>query len=205
MAGVFPWVFTMFHIFSSHTLLVFLLLKRLQKHIFGSGEGSVKVKLYISNFRLVTCELMVFNLVFAIVTASLLIQLAVLSILIYGYLLYRRLKFRRHGIIMSCAVFVQVAGVFSIMVPSFVLAVFPNYIVTHTLELVSVVSLIHEVTGSLALALGIWFVASWSFRKDFKRCFNKRKLMFATMVVWVIALSFGITLYTIFNWAILMG
>ncbi len=88
-------------IFFPHTpLLVFLLLRQLQKHTFGSGEGSVKVKLYTASFRLVTCELMVFNLIFAIVTASLLIQLAVLSLLIYGYLLYRRLKFRQHGI--SC-------------------------------------------------------------------------------------------------------
>jgi hypothetical protein len=184
---------------------VFLLLRQLQKHTFGSGEGSVKVKLYTASFRLVTCELMVFNLIFAIVTASLLIQLAVLSLLIYGYLLYRRLKFRLHGIIMSYTVFVQVAAVFSIMVPSFVLAVFPYYVVPHKLELASIVSLIHEVTGGLSFALGVWFVASWRFRKDFKGCFNKRKLMLATMIVWVTALAFGITLYTIFNWAILMG
>ena len=97
-------------IFFPHTpLLVFLLLRQLQKHTFGSGEGSVKVKLYTASFRLVFCELMVFYLIFAIVTASLLIQLAVLSLLIYGYLLYRRLKFRLHGFIMSYAVFVQVA------------------------------------------------------------------------------------------------
>ncbi len=91
------------------------------------------------------------------------------------------------------------------MVPSFVLAVFPYYVVPHTLELVSIFSLMHEVTGGLSFALGVWFVASWRFRKDFKGCFNKRKLMLATMIVWVTALAFGITLYIIFNWAILMG
>jgi hypothetical protein len=148
---------------------------------------------------------MALNLVFVIVTLSLIIQVVVLCLLAYGYLLYLRFKFRRHGIIMATAVFVHLTAVFAIMVPSFVLAVFPFYIVPHTFELVSMVSIFHEVTGGVALALGIWFVASWRFHKDFKGCFNKRKPMLATMIVWVSALIFGIALYTIFNWAILTG
>jgi len=148
---------------------------------------------------------MALNLVFFIVTLSLILQVAVLSLLVYGYLLYRRFKFRKHGIIMATAVFVHLTAVFAIMVPSFVLAVFPYYIVPHTFELVSIVSIFHEVTGGLALAIGVWFVASWRFHKDFKGCFNKRKPMLATMIVWASAIIFGITLYTIFNWAILTG
>jgi hypothetical protein len=148
---------------------------------------------------------MALNLVFVIVTLSLIIQVAVLSLLVNGYLLYRRFKFRKHGIIMATAVFVHLTAVFAIMVPSFVLAVFPLYIVLRTFELVSIVSIFHEVTGGLALALGIWFVASWRFHKDLKGCFNKRKPMLATMIIWVSSLIFGIALYTIFNWAILTG
>jgi hypothetical protein len=148
---------------------------------------------------------MALNLVFVIVTLSLVIQVAVLSLLLYGYLLYRRFKFRKHGVIMAMAVFVHLTAVFAIMVPSFVLATFPFYIILHTFELVSVVSIFHEVTGGLALVLGVWFVASWRFHKDFKGCFNKRKPMLITMIVWVTALAFGIALYTVFNWAILTG
>lgn len=140
---------------------------------------------------------------FVLVTASLIVQIAVLSLLIYGYLLYRNSKFRQHGTFMAIAVITQIFAVFIIMVPSFVLAVFPFYIIPHTLELTSIVSLLHEVTGGLAFALGAWFVASWRFRRDFKGCFNKRKLMLATLIVWVTALFFGITLYMILNWAIL--
>jgi hypothetical protein len=148
---------------------------------------------------------MVLDTTFVIVTASLLVQLAVLSMIIYGFMLYRRLKFRQHGVVMAYAVFVQAAAVFALMVPSFVLAVVPFYIVPHTLELTSLVSLGHEVTGGLAFALGVWFVGSWRFQKGFNGCFNKKRLMLFTMVVWVIALSFGITLYSIFNWTVLMG
>ncbi len=148
---------------------------------------------------------MAFNIIFAIVTTSLVIQLVVLSLLMYGYLLKRRLKFRAHGVIMAWAVFVHLAAVFAIMVPSFVYAVLPFYIVAHPLELTSIVSLIHEVTGALALALGVWFVASWRFHKDLKGCFNKKKFMLGTIIIWIAALLFGIIQYTIFNWNILMG
>jgi hypothetical protein len=148
---------------------------------------------------------MALDVAFIIVSASLIIQVVVLFLVLYGYRLSRRLKFRQHGVVMATAVFVQIAAVFAIMVPSFVLAVFPHYIVAHTAELTSIVSLFHEVTGALAFALGVWFVGSWRFRKNFKGCFNRRKPMVVTIVIWVAALIFGIALYTIFNWAILTG
>lgn len=142
---------------------------------------------------------------FVIVTLSLFIQFLVLFLVAYGYVSYRRFNLPKHGRVMAWAVFVQVVAVFAIMVPSFVAAVFPDYIVVKPFELTSVVSLFHEVTGGLALALGVWFVAAWRFRPNFAGCFGRRRLMLATMVVWLIALLFGITLYSIFNWAVLMG
>jgi hypothetical protein len=142
---------------------------------------------------------------FLVVTFSLVLQIVVLSLVLYGYWLYRKLNLKRHGVMMAGAVFVQAAAVFGIMIPSFVYAVFPNFILANPLELASVVSLMHEVTGGAAFALGVWFVASWRFRANFSGCFGKRKLMLATLIVWVAALVFGITLYSIFNWNILMG
>jgi len=140
-----------------------------------------------------------------IATTSLVIQVIVLFLLLYGYLLKRRLKFRQHGITMFAAVVLHVAMVFVIMIPSFVLAVIPHYILLTPLEIVSVVGLLHGITGSLAILLGVWLVASWRFRKDFKGCFNKKKIMRGTMVVWVASLLFGVAVYTIFYWAVLMS
>lgn len=146
-----------------------------------------------------------FDVIFFIVTLSLAIQIAVLILLLVGYHFVRRLKFRQHGSIMAVAVGVHLAAVFFIMVPSFVAAVLPDFIFADPLGLVSVVSVIHEVTGGAALALGVWFVASWRLRRDFKGCFNKRKAMRYTITVWITALIFGIALYAIFNWALLFG
>jgi uncharacterized membrane protein YozB (DUF420 family) len=145
------------------------------------------------------------NIFFVTVTASLIIQVVVLFLLVYGYLLKRRLKFRQHGLTMAAAVLVHLTAVFTIMIPSFVRAVIPEYIVTRPFELASLVSVFHITFGALAVSLGIWRVASWRFRKNFAGCFNKKKFMRNTMIIWLFALGFGITLYTIFNWAILMG
>ncbi len=154
---------------------------------------------------MLVCFMAAFDTVFFIVTLSLAVQLVVLALLLIGYVFVRKLKFRIHGSIMAIAVAVHLAAVFFIMVPSFVAAVLPQFILLNPLGLTSLVSLAHEVSGILALALGVWFVARWRYRKDFKGCFNKRLQMQATMIIWLVALVFGVALYLIFNWTLLVG
>lgn len=139
-----------------------------------------------------------------IATTSLTIEIIVLFLLLYGYMLKRKLKFRRHGITMAVAVVLHLIMIFAIMIPSFVLAVFPDFIVPNVSGMISVVSLIHVVAGALAVSLGVWLVASWRFQ-DLKGCFTKKRFMLLTMIVWLVSLFFGIVLYTIFYWAILMS
>lgn len=139
-----------------------------------------------------------------IATTSLTIEIIVLFLLLYGYMLKRKLKFRRHGITMAVAVVLHLIMIFAIMIPSFVLAVFPDFIVPNISGMISVVSLIHVVAGALAVSLGVWLVASWRFQ-DLKGCFTKKRFMLLTMIVWLVSLFFGIVLYTIFYWAILMS
>ncbi len=73
------------------------------------------------------------------ITVSLAIQIIVLFLLMYGYLLNRKLKFRQHGLVMATAVVLHLTMVFYVMVPSFVLAVIPDYSVPTPLSIVSVV------------------------------------------------------------------
>ncbi len=146
-----------------------------------------------------------FNNPFAIVaTASLTVQIIVLFLLIYGYTLKRRMVFRRHGFVMATALFLHLAFVFGIMIPSFALAILPQYVFAHTSGITSVVILIHVPLGVLALSLGVWLVASWRFQ-DITGCFTRKTVMRWTMIVWLVTLSLGIALYTILYWAALMG
>jgi membrane-associated HD superfamily phosphohydrolase len=95
-----------------------------------------------------------------IATTSLTIQIIVLFLLLYGYSLKRKLRFRQHGITMSAAVVLHLVVVFAIMIPSFVLAVIPGYVIPNFSGIISVVSLVHAVAGALAGSLGVWLVAS---------------------------------------------
>lgn len=139
-----------------------------------------------------------------IATASLAIQLVVLFLIIYGYTLKRRMVFRCHGFVMATALFLHLAFVFGIMIPSFVLAILPHYVIAHVYEATSVVTLIHVPLGALAVSLGVWLVASWRFR-DAEGCFARKRIMHWTMILWLATLTLGIILYTILYWAVLIS
>jgi hypothetical protein len=137
-------------------------------------------------------------------TVSLTIQAIVLFLLIYGYWLNRKLMFPRHGYVMTAAVVLHLIMVFGIMIPAFIIGVIPTFIIPNIFELTSIVSLIHAFAGSTAISFGVWFVLAWR-SQGLKGCFNRKKLMISTMVIWLISIFFGITLYLIFYWPLLMG
>lgn len=140
-----------------------------------------------------------------ILTANLTIQIIVLFLLAYGYLLKRKLQFRQHGITMSTALFLHLTMALVVMIPSLVFAVIPQYIVPTPLAVASVFAVIHAILGTVALTLGVWIVSSWRFRKSFQGCFNRKKTMVKTLTVWVASLIFGIILYSIFIGPVLNG
>ena len=105
---------------------------------------------------------------------------------------------------MAVAVFVHLAAVAMIMVPSFVLGVVPAYLLVRTSDVVSILSLLHVPFGAVALALGLWFVVGWRL-KGLKGCFSRKRLMQLTMGFWVTALLLGTSLYVVLYWTTLMG
>lgn len=137
--------------------------------------------------------------------ASLLVQLSVLAMLVYGYYLKSKLRFRRHGIVMASAAILHLGFVLVIMIPSFVLAVIPNYIVAAPLTLTSIVGLIHAITGATTITLAVWLVLAWRFKKDFSGCFGRKKVMLPTLSLWFVTLMLGIVLFVIFYGPSLIG
>jgi hypothetical protein len=123
---------------------------------------------------------------------------------VYGYWLKRRLVFQKHGLALAWAGVLHLIAMFAIMVPSFVLAVIPEYIIPRSFGLISVIALIHVPMGIAAASLGIWFVVGWHIQ-GLKGCFNRKRKMLLTMIIWLASISLGVILYTIFYWAALMG
>ena len=132
-----------------------------------------------------------------VATASLIIQVVVLLILVYSLFLKRQKKFKQHGIIMTVAVVSHLVMIFAIMTPSF-LVIVPEFIIRAPLDTTSIVGLIHGVTGTIAAVLGVFLVTAWHFSKDLSGCFKRKIFMRATISVWLISLLLGIILYAIF-------
>jgi|WetSurMetagenome_2_1015567.scaffolds.fasta_scaffold20242_4 hypothetical protein len=145
------------------------------------------------------------NPVLVTVTISLAVQLIIMGLLLYSLWLKKRQMYRRHGITMAAAVILHLIMIFAIMIPSFVLAVIPAYILINPLELASAVGLIHGILGSVAAAMGVWLVVSWRFNENLTGCFQRKKFMFWTLGVWAAALFFGVLLYWVFVGPLLMG
>lgn len=137
-------------------------------------------------------------------TLSLTIQIVILILLVYGYWLNHKLMFPKHGRVMAAAVVLHLILIFSIMVPAFVLALIPVFIVPHVSGWTSVITLIHVPLGVSAVSLGLWLSLSWRM-KGLKGCFKRKKMMITTMTAWVTSLVFGILLYAILYWAVLTG
>lgn len=136
--------------------------------------------------------------VVATITVSLVVQIVVLFLLAISLILKTKGQYRQHGFVMAAAVIVHLIMIFYTMIPSFVLAVVPEYIFASPFELTSIVGLVHGILGSAAIVLGLWLVVAWRFNRDINGCFTRKKLMLSALTAWVAALALGIALYVIF-------
>jgi uncharacterized membrane protein YozB (DUF420 family) len=144
------------------------------------------------------------NHIFVIATISLVLQFVILFILSYAFWLERKRKHRLHAVFMTGALVLHLSTIFVIMVPSFILAILPYFIIRYPFAVGSLVSLVHVPLGLLAVSLGTWIILSWKL-KGFSSCFSRKKIMLTTMIVWIASLLFGIALYIILNWSVFAG
>ena len=66
---------------------------------------------------------------------------------------------------MASALILHLIMIFAIMIPSFVFAIIPEYILPAPLMIVSLTSIIHGITGVVAFVLGTYLVACVAVQK----------------------------------------
>jgi hypothetical protein len=125
---------------------------------------------------------------------DLILQVIVVVILAVA-LLYRKTpaKVKKHGIIMAGATLLQVVTFLILMEP-----VFFTYLNTFLTVLAPSITtfLIHAITGTATLALALGLVISWATRpSNLGPCYKRKKLMYATLGVWIVTAALGITGY----------
>ncbi len=126
----------------------------------------------------------------AIPDLNMILQLIILATLLIGIYYVKRIKknFVKHRLFMGGAIILNVVSIFLIMGSSFL--VFLPYMIKEFYEITSFTTLIHGITGSLGIILGLVFL--------FKHPRNLRLWMKVTVTLWIIALLLGIAFYVNF-------
>lgn len=131
--------------------------------------------------------------ILAISTTSLIVELVAFGLLFLGYSQKRRRRYRQHGIAMIIAVALHLIVILSWMILSFV-----TFLRAAPLNLgnaLQVSALVHVALGAVAVMMGVWLVGSWRLQVDIQKCFARKRLMLATIIVWSGAMLLGILLY----------
>jgi hypothetical protein len=99
-----------------------------------------------------------------------------------------------HGVLMFIAVVFNIVSFALVMGPS-ILGF--EIIVVQPLSYVSVIAVVHGVVGGIALISGGVLAFSWRLQRSFKNCLKRKRIMKPTIILWIVALVFGIWLYII--------
>ncbi len=127
-------------------------------------------------------------------TASLILQLIVLALLMFSFRLKQNLKFRMHGITMTAALSLHLTLIVAVMVPSFAVGLVPK-IIKSPASLIGSLTPLHAAAGAITAILGLWIVGSWRLKQSIKPCMLKKKYMKYIFTMWLISLSLGLILY----------
>jgi uncharacterized membrane protein YozB (DUF420 family) len=136
---------------------------------------------------------MVSESILLVSTLSLVIELVVLGLLIFAYVLRGKKLFRQHGITMTTALVLHLVTILSWMVWSFI-SFFSAGSVDYG-DILVLVTLAHVALGIIAASLGVWLVASWHLQVNMQMCFARKKIMLTTLTLWLTAIFLGSILY----------
>lgn len=130
-----------------------------------------------------------------IVDFTLIFQIVIFAMLLFGYKTVREKKLRRHGITMATAVLLHIISIFTVMIPS--VAQYPHLLLILSNPLV-IITWFHIFTGSSVAVLGMFLVLEWRFRRPPNmKCARRRRLMRPLLLLWLITLVLGIIFYIV--------
>lgn len=126
---------------------------------------------------------------------NLILQLVMFIIIGVGIYYKIQKNYKMHASLMGVAVILHIISFIAVMGPKF--REYFNFLTTSTSELGVQTAWVHIIPGAVALVLGIFLVGVWAFRQDLAGCFRRKRIMDVTIVLWFIALIFGIATYLI--------
>ena len=127
---------------------------------------------------------------------NMLAQIITLAIILISFYFKKKGKIKQHGITMGIAVVLHLLTFILVMGP-----IFSQNFSYYSIELgVSWVQAnwIHVVPGVLVLVLALFLVLAWVIHvSDIAPCYKRKRIMDATLLLWIISLAFGILTYVL--------
>lgn len=127
---------------------------------------------------------------------TLLTQIALLALLIWGFREVKKKRLMKHGYLMSGAIILHSITIVLIMIPSFILHF---QLLIEDFSLGVIITWIHVLLGIGTLVLGGYLMSAWQFcQSSLIVCRRRRQLMIPLFVSWLFTLIFGVAFYWYF-------
>jgi len=130
---------------------------------------------------------------FCVPEANFVLQIIILVVLFVSLVFKSKRKYFLHGAMILLAVILNAVSFFWVMWPS--LQNMREFLLNNPSSRIALVVVPHAILGTVAEILGIVLVVSWGFRASTQKCARKKRLMRATLVLWLLALLLGILYY----------
>ena len=128
---------------------------------------------------------------------NLILQLISLLIIFVSLYYKKKQKLKLHGTIMGVAVIMHLVSFLLVMGSKFF--TYFDFYSTQTSILAVQTAWIHVFPGIIALVLGLFLVTVWAINaSNVKDCYNRKRIMDVTLVLWLFSLIFGIITYALF-------
>lgn len=124
---------------------------------------------------------------------NLILQLTMLCVLLIGRSRAKGKNYGQHGRYMAGVVVLNAASLATIMLPSLMLGL--GFVVNYPTNPISIITILHAITGTVAEFLGIYIVLKWRFSKTFVECMKNKRLMKPTIILWVTTAILGVLFY----------
>lgn len=128
---------------------------------------------------------------------NLLLQIVTLAIIFVSLYYKKNGKIKLHATTMGTALVIHVLSFILVMGPSFFQSF--AFFTSETGILGVQTAWIHAIPGALVLFLGVYLVSVWAIKaSDVSPCYKRKRIMDATIGLWLLSLLFGIMTYILF-------
>jgi uncharacterized membrane protein YozB (DUF420 family) len=124
---------------------------------------------------------------------NMIFQLLVVAVLFLALLAMARRRYVVHGVMMGSAVALHTISIFMIMVPTLRSL---DGVLTDLSTRLSFVVVVHSIVGSVVEILGVLLVVLWvGNRVSMAGCFRRKRVMEATIFLWILEILLGFYVY----------